>query len=71
MAPVMKTFWEDSFKTCADNGVIEYNLPADERTRWQNTCAPIATEFWKQFPADQVQTLQGYIKTANDKYPYK
>jgi TRAP-type transport system periplasmic protein len=71
MAPVMKKFWEDSFKTCADNGVVEYNLPADERTRWQNTCAPIATDFWKQFPADQVQTLQGFIKQANDKYPYK
>jgi TRAP-type transport system periplasmic protein len=70
MADVMKKFWMDSYDTLAKNNVIVYNLPEDERAKWQAACAPIAADYWKQIGPEAASTLQGMLKAANDKYPY-
>jgi TRAP-type C4-dicarboxylate transport system substrate-binding protein len=70
MAEVMKKFWMDSYDTLAKNNVTIYNLPSEERAKWQAKCAPISDDYWKQIGPDATAKLQAMLKSANDKYPY-
>jgi TRAP-type C4-dicarboxylate transport system substrate-binding protein len=70
MADTMKKFWMDSYDTVSQHGVTIYNLPADERARWQTACAPISEDYWKQIGPDAAAKMQAMLKAANDKYPY-
>jgi TRAP-type transport system periplasmic protein len=70
MADTMKKFWMDSYDTVTQHGVTIYNLPADERAKWQAACAPISSDYWKQIGPDATAKMQAMLKAANDKYPY-
>jgi TRAP-type transport system periplasmic protein len=71
MYETMKKFWLDSYNTITQNGMTVYNLTQDERAKWVAACQPISDDYWKQVGPDATTKLQGFLKQANAKYPYK